>query len=59
MGLLVCAACGHPDCFEGLALCEDALRSGVVLCSCDWGEGDLYVLTAIDPHCPAHGGDES
>lgn len=59
MGLLVCEACGEPDCFEGLVMCERALIAGVVMCSCDWGQDDLYVLTAVDPHCPAHGGDGS
>lgn len=55
MSLLVCEACGEPDCFEGFLMCGDALRAGIVMCSCDWGAGDLYVLTAIDPHCLAHG----
>jgi hypothetical protein len=40
-------------------MCSDALRSGVVMCSCDWGDGDLYVLTAIDPDCRAHGNSEA
>lgn len=57
MGLLVCAACGEPDCFEGLNHCPDALRSGVVMCTCYWGDGNEYTLTAIDPACVAHGGD--
>lgn len=55
MGLLVCSACGEPSCFEGHLMCSEALSASIVMCTCDWGDGDDYVLTAMDPACAAHG----
>jgi hypothetical protein len=57
MTLLVCSACGEPSCFEGYAMCSDALRAPIVTCTCEWGgqEYDTLHLTATDPACAAHG----
>jgi hypothetical protein len=58
--LMVCAACGHPACFEGSMTCDDAFRvSGISWCTCDWGDEGDYVLISTNAHCPTHGDDEA
>lgn len=56
MSLLVCSACGSPSCWEGEFYCEEYKRAGTLTCSCEWTDNQL---TAVDPHCEAHGDDDT
>lgn len=55
--LLVCAACGQPECWDGELMCDDAMRAGTARCTCRWDETgrDWTGPLEVDPSCEAHG----
>lgn len=57
--VMVCSACGAPDCASGALMCESAFNASVVQCTCEWSHSALGPSGAfpafIDPSCFIHG----